>query len=484
VKQSTSFFKSFAIVVCSALAFLFFKEILPKRLFPETTVSAKNVVIDSLLLEAVSEVPSEELIIDTLSNSKIVYKETQGVTFPSEVYEDYKGFQYLVSFYEKLFALENQQEGSVRIAYYGDSMTDGDMIVKDLRANMQQQFGGEGVGFVPVTSESAASRATLKHEFSNNWKTVSYLNVKRPLKPFGINGHVFFTPDTLKPTWVKFKANEIKNLTKLNNPTLFYGSSTNKHGKIIIRNGQDSIVKKLVPNHSLNTLTLGSNEVKSLKIDFLKTDSIPIYGFNFDDGKGVHVDNFSNRGNSGLPISTFNTGLMQEFHKKLDYDLIILHYGTNVLNYGSYNYDWYQKKMTSVVNHLKECFPGVSILVVSTADKATKYDLEMKTDSAVVPLIQAQKKYALQTHSGFFNLYTLMGGDGSMIKWVEEEPAMAGKDYTHFNHRGAKKVADMLYSQIKEGYERYKSLRKSTEVPVIKRKIDSTITQTTTVNAQ
>jgi hypothetical protein len=151
---------------------------------------------------------------------------------------------------------------------------------------------------------------------------------------------------------------------------------------------------------------------------------------------------------------------MKAFQQKLNYDLIVLHYGTNVLNYGTKDYNWYDKSMTRTVNRLKECFPGVSILIISTADKASKYDLEMKTDSAVVPLTLAQKKYALKTQSGFVNLYTLMGGDGSMTKWVEEEPAMANKDYTHFNFRGAKKIAGLLFDQINKGYEEYKVLRK------------------------
>ena len=99
---------------------------------------------------------------------------------------------------------------------------------------------------------------------------------------------------------------------------------------------------------------------------------------------------------------------------------------------------------------------GVAILVVSTADKSTKYDMEMKTDSAVVPLMLAQKKYAIQSESAFVNLYTLMGGDGSMVQWVDEEPARANKDYTHFNFRGAKDIAKMIFNQIYEGYEKYK----------------------------
>ncbi|GAA6764378.1 hypothetical protein AAFH68_03080 [Flavobacterium sp. CGRL1] len=155
----------------------------------------------------------------------------------------------------------------------------------------------------------------------------------------------------------------------------------------------------------------------------------------------------------------FDTNVMQAFNNSLKYDLIILHYGTNVLNYGTKNYSWYQKGMTKTVNKIKESFPGVSILIVSTADKSTKYDLEMKTDSAVVPLMNAQKRYALDTESGFVNLYTLMGGDGSMVKWVDESPAKANKDYTHFNQRGAKAIGNLLYSQLNKGYEEYKALR-------------------------
>ncbi len=180
---------------------------------------------------------------------------------------------------------------------------------------------------------------------------------------------------------------------------------------------------------------------------------------------------------------------MRAFNDKLGYDLIVLQYGTNVLNYGSLNYTWYERKMAKVVAHLRECFPGVTILIISSADKSTKYDLEMKTDSAVVPLTRAQRKYAVSTGSAYVNLYTLMGGDGSMVKWVEDVPAMANKDYTHFNYRGAKKISDLIYKQINNGYEQYKKLRghKSAEPEVIMpevKKQDSIIQKTDTTHAQ
>ena len=457
------FLQSFLIVLLSAVFFLGVKKVLPKKIFSEKIGITKNVLIDSMLIDAfdAEKIGQKAGIGETLSNQPITYYPNQGVKFPSETFEDYKGNQYLIPFYEKLFQLETANKGNVRIAYFGDSMTDGDMIVQDFRNSFQSKFGGHGVGFVSISSESASSRSSVSHQFSDNWKMQSYLNVKNPIRPFGVNGHVFFNNDSTNVTWVKYRASNSINVSQLYKPTLFYGSSQNQNGEIDYTIGKDTLHKKLVPNNLLNTLTLSQNDLKSVKVDFRKAKSIPIYGFNFDDGKGVHVDNFSQRGNSGIPISKFDIPLMQSFQQKLNYDLIILHYGTNVLNYGTKDYTWYNKSMTKTVNRLKECFPGVTILIISTADKSSKYDMEMKTDSAVVPLTMAQKNYAIKTQSAFVNLYTLMGGDGSMTKWVDEEPNLANKDYTHFNFRGAKKVSNMLYDQLYKGYEAYKILRKN-----------------------
>lgn len=459
----TYFFRTLVVILLSAVFFLIFKSFLPKQIFSETKLATKHVLIDSVLLETISgekKISTAENGVDSFSRKKIVFEQINGITFPDEEYEKYKGFQYLIPFYEKLYQMETEQKGDIRIVYFGDSMTDGDMIVQDFRRALQNQYGGNGVGFVPITSESANSRSSVVHQFSPNWKIQSYLKIKQPLKPFGVNGHVFFANDTVNQAWVSYKAGKGLHTANLYNPTLFYGKSNNKNGEIILKTGKDTLLKKLNPEKLVNALSL-STSLKYLKASFKKADSIPIYGFNFDDGKGVHVDNFSNRGNSGLPISTFNVNVMNQFQERFDYDLIILHYGTNVLNYGSYNYSWYERKMNQVVNHLKACFPGVTIMVISTADKATKYNLEMKTDSAVVPLSLAQKKYAIQSKSSFFNLFEAMGGEGSMTKWVEEEvPAMAAKDYTHFSYRGAQKVADLLYNQLQEGYVIYKNLRK------------------------
>ncbi|GGB72568.1 hypothetical protein GCM10007424_10640 [Flavobacterium suaedae] len=460
------FFQSFAIVVLSIVAFFIFKQFLPRKIFSEQDIPAENVLIDSMVIKAIQEIDTTAIVEkDTVPpKKKIKFKKKKGIKYPTETFDGYKGHQHLIAFYEKLLALEEKNKGSVRIAYFGDSMTDGDLIVQDFRSNFQERFGGTGVGFVNITSESANARITVKHTFSRNWDAQSYINTQKPTSPFGVNGHVFFTKhDTVKPIWVNYKAGYQAGLNWLQKPTLFYGKSNNKEAEIEVFTKNDTIIKKLTPEKVLNTLTLSQESLKEFKAQFIAADSIPFYGFNFDDGKGVHVDNFSSRGNSGLPISIFNTRLMRAFDEKLGYDLIVLHYGTNVLNYGSYNYGWYTKRMGRVVQHIRECFPNADILIISTADKSSKYDMEMKTDSAVVPLTLAQKRYAVEQEAAFVNLYLLMGGENSMVEWVEQEKPLANKDYTHFNYRGAKKVAGLVYQQLMDGYEEFKKMKKESE---------------------
>lgn len=428
------------------------KDILPKRIFPEASMPTTNVIVDSLMLEAISNSDSLEIshneYIDTISTTE--------------------NHQALAQFFKKLEKLENSGEGNIRIGYFGDSMTDGDFIVQDLRLFFQEAFGGLGIGFVSITSESAATRASIRHSYSQNWKTQSFVNIKKPNRPFGVSGKVAFIKDSTGSAWIEYKASSQKYISELHSPTLFYGISKNKNAIVEIFYNADTTktIKHLDASKTLNTLKLTDNSVKSVKLKFKNADSIPFYGINSDNAKGVRIDNFSSRGNSGLPLSLLNPSVMQQFNKELgNYDLIVLHFGANVLNHGSLNYSWYAKGMTKVVENLKTCFPKASILIISTADKSTKYDMEMKTDAAVVPLSKSQEKYAFETQSGFINLFELMGGEGSMVKWVEGTPSMASKDYTHFNAKGSKKVAQLIYDELMLMYHTFKEskIKKTTE---------------------
>lgn len=466
MSDSNSYFGKIVLLIFLSIAsFAVAKRYLPERLFPEQKLDNKNILIDSLLLSAIDGKDIEaDSIHDNMGGTENIQSvridsvaaiDTVNIISASDPTLSVEGYKNLSRFYEKLYKLEKEKKGKVRIGYFGDSMTDGDLIVQDIRSDLQDKYGGQGVGFVSITSLSAASRYSVAHQYSKNWKTQTYINVKKPRAPFGVDGQVFFTGGN-GPYWVKYRAQGIKHAYQLNNPVLLFGRSDNQDAYVTVKIGKDTIRKELSPSNLLNAVNI-SGSVKSLEVTFHNADSIPFYGFNFDNGQGIHIDNFSLRGNSGLPLSVLSSGLMNTFDAKFGgYDLIILQYGANVLSVGAKSFEWYERNMTRVVEHLHRCFPHADILVVSTADKSLKEDEVMKTDPGVYLLLKAQKNYARNTNSGFVNLFSLMGGDGSMAKWVDEYH-LAGKDYTHFTANGSKKIAGYIYKELEKGYEKYKA---------------------------
>lgn len=362
----------------------------------------------------------------------------------------------LTHFFRALKALENNNKRRVRIGYFGDSMIDGDLIVQQIRQRFQEKYGGRGIGFIPMTSASANTRATVYHRFSDNWKKHSFMTGKKAEKPYGISGE-FFYPDSSE-SWVQLKKGHFKKELPLYRPVLYYGQNdhpTNK--KLEIFADKDSIVKSIAPEGALNQTVLARGQVDDLKINFKNMDSIPFYGISSGSRHGVMVDKFSSRGNSGLPLYILSNDILKKFNNRLDYDLIVLHFGPNVIQHNVTNYGWYGKRMERVLAHLKKSFPHTSFLVVSTADKASKYGTEMQTDSAVVPLVRAQKNYAKNSGAGFVNFYALMGGRGSIVHWVEHDPGWANKDYTHFNRRGSNKIGDLLFKNIEREFDKFKT---------------------------
>lgn len=355
-----------------------------------------------------------------------------------------------------------------RIAYFSDSMIEGDILTQDLRGDFQSVFGGKGVGFVPITSISAGFRQTIRQSFSKDWDTYSLITNTTPEKSLGISGYVFI-PHSRKDSitgkvstsWVAYNpCTYIKNLDRFHTLKLYYGESEDNNFVKYMVDGKE-VVKALAGKNAVNEIVLNDSvPVKTIALNFLCETPLKIFGASFESNNGVFVDNFSFRGNSGLPLTKIPANILKNFNTHLKYDLIIIHYGLNVANSRMKDYSWYQAGMTRVVNHLKSCFPQSSFLLVSVGDKSYKTDMEYETDPAIPLLVEAQRKIALQTGVAFWNLYENMGGYNSMIAWVDSTEPLANKDYAHLNFKGGKKVADMLFKHLMDEYNKYDKARK------------------------
>ena len=379
---------------------------------------------------------------------------------------------------------------NLRVAYYSDSTIEGDLITAPLRHSFQSVYGGSGVGMVPITSIVAGFRQTIRHSFSKNWESISFMSSARKDMSLGITGYTFIPrsyytaqraveqPDTIAVTsdtlalaaadipkpeepktqriyvdydpWVEYKAAAVNGgAADFRQIRLFYSHAPENAEVSVSYDSAPSQSFYLSSGEAVQMLDLSPvSPVKSIKLQFSRHDPIHVYGMSFDSESGVHVDNYPIRGYSGMYFSRIHEDVLKGFQRHLTYDLVVLQYGENVSNPAVRDYSNYKSAMKRTIEHIKKALPGVPILIVSAHDRSIRDATGYHTSPDIPHLVKTQAELAKETDCAFFNLYEAMGGHNSMIGLVSQKPPLASSDYTHFNRRGADYVAGMLLKFI------------------------------------
>jgi len=338
----------------------------------------------------------------------------------------------------------------LHIAFFGDSFIEGDILTATLRDSLQSEFGGSGVGFVPITSEVNQFRQTVSHTFSDNWTTYTGLNGKPSVASLGFscNSYVPAAGATVNYAGVKSSPH----LRRFNSVNLFYGNLTTASNVSININAKGPQTYAMQAGKGAHKLTVKSDSIKSAALSF--GGGGEVYGITLEDTTGISVDNLSLRGNSGAALLNVDDYMLADFDSLRDYKLIILQYGLNVAAEGVTKFTGYENNMVKVIEKLKKNCPGASILLVSVSDRGSKATGTYATMKSIPYLVEAQRRIASKTGVAFWNLFEAMGGEGSMITYADAKPPLANKDYTHLKFAGGRKLAGILMQTIM--YEKFK----------------------------
>ena len=338
-------------------------------------------------------------------------------------------------------ALDNRSKRTVRIAFFGDSYIEGDIFSGDFRTFLQNEFGGKGAGMVMPTSHVASFRRTVKHAFGG-WSSQSLVDQNRDLSKLGVSGN-FFIPS--RNAWVKYSGVKINNLDFFSQASLIYllpDGEANLTYRINDAGAPKTVTLKASP--SVSRFDIIADSIENIRIDFL-SGNMNVYGISLQDKTGVVIDNFSLRGAPGSSLKYLPEKILRQTDSLLNYNLIILQYGLNVMTANNTNYAFYQKGMKEAVEHLRKCFPKSDIMLLSVGDRSMKKGGNYVSMPAVPALVEAQKAVCAETGAVFWNLFEAMGGNGSMIDMVGAKPPRANKDYTHLNFEGGKYLGEILF---------------------------------------
>lgn len=372
---------------------------------------------------------------------------------PQQSFDLYKKANLITNFYEgdsvalpklmaKLQQLKNGGNEKIRIAYFGDSMIEADLLTQTFRQLLQKEYGGYGVGYVPITSKVSGMRQTVSASASG-WDDINFMT--KGAKNLYFSGHIFKGAGS-----GTYRDNTIAGEQIPIQKALLFGNTQNTpiiaNSSEIILNGPNLVNRQVLSNDNAHLLKLKINN-----------PTLPVFGVSFESDKGVFVDNFSFRGITGVELNKLDSDFINAIQQANHYDLIIFQYGVNLLfRPNDVDYSYYAKMINPVLNKFKNNLPDTEILIISSADRAFRYNGEYKTAIGLPNLIELQAKLAIDNGFSFYNLFETMGGTNSIIKWASEKPSLANKDYVHPNHKGAEILGKKLFEAVQNDFNKLK----------------------------
>ena len=380
--------------------------------------------------------------IDVPSGPKDISKYLQSKTITSFATD--KNVAALPQTMRKLYALKQSKKGKVRIAWLGDSFIEGDQLTKTFRSKIQQYFGGFGVGFVPVTSVTVDGfRSTISQKWTGDWVEENF-KTKEPTKPLFLSGRLYYSGNG---TLIIKDHTPERDSTQRLEKSLICGAGN----AAITVNGQG---RQYTASKRLNRIVVDSSASHNITLG-VQNDKLPIYGISIEPQNGVVVDNFSFRGISGEELGKLDTSFIRAIQDQNPYDLVVLEYGVNVLyRPDNTDFNWHKRNMAKVLQKLRAAFPNTEFLIISTSDRGFRYGEVAKSAVGIDNLVKTQAELAFENGMAFYNMFASMGGAGTIVKWADSTPTLAGHDYVHPNGRGAELLGNIFFESFMKDYEK------------------------------
>ncbi len=357
-------------------------------------------------------------------------------------------------FYEQLTALTGKQpmDRPVRIAYFGDSFIEGDILLADLREHLQRQYGGYGVGWLDAGNDLNQYKHTVENKFSGLTEHM----VKKPagydVSQAGMAERYYTMQGKATMSLAPFELHEYGHTDRWASTLLYLRSKGGANVEFQLDGGRRHTIR-INPSPDVQVARLdGMTSHATIKV---QGSSTVLFGTSQEGRNGIVLDNFSMRGSGGQSLAKLPEGMLRQFAQIRPYDLIVFQFGMNAVDAGTTpeKLKKYVSEMKLVVDLFRKCFPSASILVIGSPDRGSKTSAD-GTMRGIEMLVGYQEQLAADCRVGFYNLFNAMGGAGSMMRIVDEQD-MGTKDYVHINYKGGKYVSERIFKSVVAGQRNY-----------------------------
>ncbi|MEW6087080.1 MAG: SGNH/GDSL hydrolase family protein [bacterium] len=371
-------------------------------------------------------------------------------------------------FYNKLENLKNTNKSKILIIHIGDSHIQADYFTGELRMLFHRYFGNAGLGIIFPYKLARTNSSSSYISFSNKkWKHDSIKN-KHPEMTVGLCGISIETFAPGSEITINLKDNKDVDYS-FNKVTVFYEKDERAFGYFLNEAGRF--------NNTPGVFVDGSGEfydvfrfdgpLKSVKLRTQQVnkneDHFRFYGMLFENGyygiiynslgiNGATFDDFNNNESSIKQLSVLSP------------DLLIISLGTNESLGKIINPENFNDSVNRFISKIKHYNPNLDILFTIPPDNLLTRritDFAYKKDKSGKRVKEYYKKkvylkneklgfirnsiinYALKNNYAYWDLYSIMGGDGSIEKWHKK--SLVQNDRIHFFKNGYELQGKLLF---------------------------------------
>ncbi|MCK9558005.1 MAG: GDSL-type esterase/lipase family protein [Candidatus Cloacimonetes bacterium] len=344
----------------------------------------------------------------------------------------------LEPFYMKLLQLRNGLRDQVTIFQIGDSHMQSGYFSGTARSALQKYFGNAGRGLIFPYRLSGTNQP-------DDYQISSKNSFRRIDNPRSLSGYTL--------------ANQAESELKIKTNSFFKIECTFDQAKLYAN--KDA---RMVLENQVNTISLDRSELEGYSIHHLlfqglensadihlPQDMSELYGISLERDEAGLL--YHSMGVNGAGFYTLvDQDMMFEQIPLLKPDLILISLGTNDAQ-GKFRAEVFRKNLLSFMTRLEESNLDTPILFTLPPDSRKAG----KTNRDIVNVADIIRAYAEEHGHAFWDLYEVMGGAGSIVKWRSN--SMAAKDHLHFTPKGYMLQGHLFYQALIKGYKTFSETR-------------------------
>lgn len=332
--------------------------------------------------------------------------------------------------------LKNSASELTHIVVIGDSHTAADFLSGQIRAQLQQQFGNGGVGFISPLAVPGNRYSNVRFSKAIGWELKN--SRRNQDNAFTLGGNIA-TP-----------------------------ANANNVVRISATDGESSLqAQALYRTQTSATLHL-QNEAVALadsKGRWLLSDPITVPAtFSVSvSGNDVQLGGFwlTSTGRRGVVVSALGingaqismadkwpadwAGALSQLHP----DLVVLAYGTNEAFNTNLALDEYRQTLRRQIGKIRQSSPQAAIMLIgpgSSIKNKSGRGCQQRQSPLLEPIIEVQKEVARSEHTLFWNWFDFMGGACSIEQWAAQ--GQARPDLIHLTAEGYQRSANGFWRAL------------------------------------